>query len=263
MMNSKELLERIRTGRTAVFGTGYVAGMLGKALEIHQAETCPDFFLVSKKTRESFLGKPVRVLSETAADERLILIAVHEANYKEADRILAEAGWKNRIWIYPFLHELLFGPVLVRKHVSMKDLLRAQDPEKYWLAVRMCGIEGYKDIYCKLMARHASRKTAELRYETLQALKQDMMRRGFDKNCPILIDEQYRIIDGLHRVALCRYLGAAAIPAEIVRANAIYEQLFTEKNQLPMHMLKSADLTEDELAIIKTIQQRILTEGEY
>ena len=263
MMNSNELIERIRTERTAVFGTGYVAGMLWKALEIHQAESCPDFFLVSKRTGESFLGKPVRLLSETAADERLILIAVHEANYREADRILAEAGWKKRVWIYPYLHELLFGPVLVRKHVSMKDLLRAQDPEKYWLAVRMCGIEGYKDIYCKLMAEHASRRTAELRYETLQALKQNMTQRGFDENCPILIDEQYRIIDGLHRVALCRYFGLETIPAEIVRAGEIYEQLFGEENQLPPQILAEAELTEEEIEILKTIRKRIFTEGEY
>ena len=263
MMNSNELIERIRTERTAVFGTGYVAGMLWKGLEIHHVETCPDFFLVSKRTGETFLGRPVRLLSETAADERLILIAVHEANYREADRILAEAGWKKRVWIYPYLHELLFGPVLVRKHVSMKDLLRAQDREKYWLAVRMCGIEGYKDIYCKLMAEHASRRTAELRYETLQALKQNMTQRGFDENCPILIDEQYRIIDGLHRVALCRYLGAETIPAEIVRSAEGYEQLFGEENQLPMHILKSAGLTERELKTIEQVQQRLFKEGEY
>lgn len=262
-MRTEELSESIRNERTAVFGAGYVAGMLGKALKIHGLEECPEFYLISQGETAEFRGKPVRLLRDTPADDRLILIAVHEANYRDADRILAEAGWTNRIWIYPYLHELLFGPVLIRKQIGLKELLAAQDPEKYWIAVRMCGVEGHKDIYCRLMALHAGQNTAEQRYEKLQSLKRDMQERGYDAGFPILIDEQYRIIDGLHRIALCRYFGLETIPAEIVRAGEVYEQLFGDKNQLPPQILAEAELTEEEIEILKTIRKRFFTEGEY
>lgn len=261
-MRSDELIISIKKGRSAIFGTGYVAGMLWKALEINQVEDYPDFFLVNYGETKKIYGKPVKTLSKTFVDDRLILIAVHEANYREVDIILEKAGWRNRIWVYPYLHELLFGPVLERKQISLKKLLIAQDPKKYWLAVRLCGIEGWKDIYCKTMALHSSLKTAEIRYKNLQAIKQNMEGKGYDQNCPILIDKQYRIIDGLHRVALCRSLGIEMIPADIVAACEVYEQLFSDDNQLPRQMLRKAQLTDDETLKVLKAQQKLLVEGE-
>ena len=86
-------------------------------------------------------------------------------------------------------------------------------------------------------------------------------RTGYDPQYPILIDEQYRIIDGLHRIALCVWNDIEEIPCRIVKASKQYTYLLGERNYLPEDKLKEYGFTEEEIR--KLQEYHTMMENKY
>ena len=183
MMNTEDFLALVRNNKTLIFGAGYVADTLWEALQIHHAADRVTCFMVSRGgdlTEKHSL--PVRLIQDVRPDGCPVLIVVHEAGRREVMDLLDKAGFHERVFVYPLLHELIYGRPVAEKKIRLKDLLAKQNPDHYWLAARLCGVLGHRDLYCRAMAVHSSMRTAEKRYDELQKLNASMSAQGYDRN---------------------------------------------------------------------------------
>ena len=260
-MNTEDFLTLVRNNKTIVFGAGYVADMLWEALQIHHVSDHVSCFMVSRAAdRTEKHGLPVRLIQDVRPDDCPVLIAVHEAGRREVLDLLDRAGFHERIFVYPLLHELIYGHPVTEKKILLEDLLARQNPDHYWLAVRLCGVIGKRDLYCRAMAVHSSRHTAEKRYDELQKLKASMSAQGYDQKYPILIDTDYRIIDGLHRTITAACCGMSEIPARIVKKSPSYDRVLSDRNFLPASRLLEFGLSAADVSILRELQIVLLNE---
>ena len=82
------------------------------------------------------------------------------------------------------------------------------------------------------MENSNAEKTAGRRLECLKRLLKSIKENGFDDSRPVLLDENGRVIDGLHRIAIARRIGTEAINTRIYKHSSIYDKLLGEKNRL-------------------------------
>ena len=247
-----------------VFGTGFVSRVFMKALESAGISGRVSLFLESELSgRESFMGRPVIPVGSFYKDGGIhsdgkIFIAVHEVSLPEAEKALKDNGLSGE-WVYPFLHELLFGPPLFeRTEVKTEHIIAQQPRDEYWLAVRFSGLlahcgedEGGRKIYKKAMALSSSERTAEKRFARFGELINDIRINGFDPERPVVLDEDLRIIDGLHRIAVAAYLGTGTMQCRIFERSPIYEKVIDEKMRVSENILNSGVFTEWEIGKIK------------
>ena len=254
-MNTEDFLTMVRNSRVIIFGAGYVADLLWEALQIHQAADCVTCFMVSRGgEQQAKHGLPVWLLQDVEPSDSAVLVAVHEAGRREVQALLDKAGFHHQVFVYPLLHELIYGQPVTEKKIMLKDLLAMQNPEHYWLAARLCGVLKQKDLYCRAMALHSSLPTAEKRYEELQKLKSSIFENGYDRNYPILIDTDFRIIDGLHRTVLAACCGMTEIPARIVNRSPAYDRLLDDRNFLPVSRLREFGLSSADVLMLQDLQ---------
>ncbi len=255
MMNTEDFLTLVRNNKTVIFGAGYVADLLWEALQIHHAADCVTCFMVSRSgEQQAKHGLPVRLLQDVEPSDSPVLVAVHEAGRREVQALLDKAGFHHQVFVYPLLHELIYGQPVTEKKIMLKDLLAMQNPEHYWLAARLCGVLKQKDLYCRAMALHSSLPTAEKRYEELQKLRSSIFENGYDRNYPILIDTDFRIIDGLHRTVLAACCGMTEIPARIVNRSPAYDRLLDDRNFLPVSRLREFGLSSADVLMLQDLQ---------
>ena len=263
MMNTEDFLALVRNNKTVIFGAGYVSDTLWEALQIHHAADRVTCFMVSRRgdlTEKHSL--PVRLIQDVRPDGCPVLIAVHEAGRREVMDLLDKAGFHERVFVYPLLHELIYGRPVAEKKIRLKDLLAKQNPDHYWLAARLCGVLGQRDLYCRAMAVHSSMRTAEKRYDELQKLNASMSARGYDRKYPILIDTDFRIIDGLHRTVLAACCGMTEIPARIVKSSPSYERLLNDTNFLPGSRLAEFGLSTADISVLRDLQTVLLHDAD-
>ncbi|MBQ3272195.1 MAG: ParB N-terminal domain-containing protein [Solobacterium sp.] len=255
MMNTEDFLALVRNNKTLIFGAGYVADLLWEALQIHHAADCVTCFMVSRSgEQQAKHGLPVRLLQDVEPSDSPVLVAVHEAGRREVQALLDKAGFHERIFVYPLLHELIYGRPVAEKKIRLKELLAKQNPHHYWLAARLCGVFEQRDLYCRAMAVHSSRHTAEKRYDELQKLKASMSAQGYDQKYPILVDTDFRIIDGLHRTVLAACCGMTEIPARIVKSSPSYDRLLNDRNYLPGSRLAEFGLSAEDASVLRAMQ---------
>ena len=253
-----ELLEQLKTNRILIFGTGFVAERFLSALISLGLSDRVDGFVVSERTEtERFRGYPVFEWNGTLPDNTVLCLAVHDTVLAGLPSLLRQRGLR----IYPYLHELLFGTQTEQRSVTTAQLLSWQNTDEYWLAVRMLGLEGIcenseekKELYRKAMSAHCSPETAAGRLEKLELLFQDVCESGIKD--PILIDEEGRIIDGLHRLAISVYLGIKTIPCGIYQSTPLFETVFPENNRLPSRFLDTR-FTAREKELLQGAQDRL------
>lgn len=260
-MSTEDFLTLVRNSGVIIFGAGYVADILWEALQIHQAADNVTCFMVSRSgVRMEKHGLPVRQVQDVQPEGCPVLIAVHEAGRREVMDLLDKAGFHERVFVYPLLHELIYGRPVTEKELRLEDLLAKQNPDHYWLAARLCGVLGQRDLYCRAMAVHSSRRTAEKRYDELQKLKASMSAQGYDRKYPILIDTDFRIIDGLHRTVLAACCGMTEIPARIVKSSPSYDRLLNDTNFLPGSRLAEFGLSAADISILREMQTVLLND---
>lgn len=258
-ISSEDLLELLKNTKAFIIGKGFVANMFDRALEKYALSGQIIQHVNSEEAGTLFReGK--------LSPDTLCLIAVHESVLEEVLHCLDRNSILNRFWIYPNIPELLYGEKVAEgKLISISDILHAQIPDYYWIEVRYAAILGMDGIcpngeklYIKAMGLHCSQLTAEKRLKQLRNLKKSVSERGYQNDHPILVDENYQIIDGLHRFALCLYYGIDKIPCDIVKATAENESIFRstvgEENRLTHAVLQSPVFSDRDRELLEDVR---------
>ena len=252
-----QFIKLLQNGKIAVFGTGYVAGLLWHALEKHDLTDRVCCFAVSEPSENQYRGLPVITGEELAEyPELTVLLAVHKGVASELKTQLGDRA----VWVYPYLHEMIFGESLQDNiRIPCKTLLKKQDRHNNWITFRYLAAKEYMedrqgpaaDIYVKCMSAHCGKLTALRRYEMMKALADDIRANGWDDSYPVLIDENGRVIDGLHRIACACAAGIQTITCNVFAASDDFDVIFRDTNRLPEQVLGGLDLTEEETRMLE------------
>lgn len=267
-LGADDLRALVEERGAVVYGTGYVAGTLMDALEARGLSGCVGQFVTSSRpgTGVTFRGRRVACVDDLEPDDgRIMLVATHEASLPAIRERLERLGWTEWAWVYPVLHELAYGaPTRRGQRIAVADIIAAQDPSWHWLAVRELGVrhvlgesEQGGEAYVRAMALHASEATARERLRLLPGLVASVRAEGLHEDEPILVDEDLRVVDGLHRVAIAWHLGIAQVVADVVAASPVYDRLLTERNKLTPEALDEAGLSDGQLRAIRAVNQEM------
>lgn len=283
-METKTLLQTIQVRGVVLFGTGFVAEKIVHTLAEQGLVDCICGFVVSKAVTTSFKGKPVWSLAQysemvTAQQNEklspelpLLCIAVHESLRATVEQSLSEAGLEF-VWMYPNYLELAWGactPFVT--DIPVRTILRWQEPDQAWISVRYAALQECLSgkcngpasaLYVKAASLFSKPETARQRLAYATEVARDMIARGYDRNRPILIDNRYRIIDGLHRLAGAVLAGCRTVPCLVVKASERFHEYFPEENHLTEAARAKAGLTSEEKEILKRARRELLRETDY
>ena len=258
-MNSEEIKELLKQQEYSIFGTGYVSRMLLRALKKQKLSDNLQTFCRSEVTPgETFQGYPVISAEKALQSGNPILLGIHDGGKGSV------AGADKMIRVYPYLKDWLFGDPLQRQVILKTDEIRQRQPQdQYWIAARYAGIEGIaendpekKEIYLRAMSMHCSRETAEQRLRSLDALMKEAEKNGLDPERPVALDTDFRVIDGLHRLAVAAWLNNDEIHADIYPSDDVYLDLFGEKNRLSEAALRRNGFKETEIEYLRECRRK-------
>lgn len=256
----------LKNQKIIIYGVGYVAMKFYKALVIKGLDENILCFVVTEKNNEqrNVNGIPVKAIAEIGKDEKnIICLAVHEVLKTEVEDTLRKFGLNNYIWIYPYLFELVLGLPLKRNiEVPLTQILRECDD--YRIAIRYLAIEnyfgknsfGYK-VYEKAQAAYCGVRTAKRRREKFCELIYNWEINGYDSEKVIIIDDNYKILDGTHRVAAARYFGNNIIRCDIFKNSSIFDEWTGETAIMSKESILNLELTVEEIVAIENIHQTI------
>ncbi len=255
------LEEKLKGRNLLLYGTGFVAEMALCAFEQQQLTDRIRGFLVSGvPAAQSFHGFPVFSAADYAfREDEVILLAVHDALVPEIRSFLERNGVRNeRIPLYPYLYEMIYGLPVREETLPLAELLKAQPEEPLWIAVRYHAALSIRrddrdgqELYLRLMSLHCGRNTAERRLENLKSLIRSVEEEGFRQTEPILVDEDLRIIDGLHRTAVCALYGVTEIRCAVVRRSGAYDRLLGDANRLEAGYLRAQGIGEETVGLLQ------------
>jgi glycosyltransferase involved in cell wall biosynthesis len=278
-MDTKTLLKTIQARGVVLFGTGFVAEKIVHTLAEQGLQDCVRGFVVSKAVTTSFKGKPVWSVdqySEFVTSQKdkklpselpLLCIAVHESLRATVEQSLSNAGL-DFVWIYPNYLELAWGtstPFVVDIPVQM--ILQRQEFDQAWISVRYAALKeclfGRQDgpasaLYVKAASLFSKPETARQRLTYAVKITKSILKGGYDRSRPILVDNSCRIIDGLHRLAGSVLAGCQSVPCLVVEASDRFEEYFPEENRLTKAAQEKAGLTLEEKELLKKARQELL-----
>lgn len=257
LYHTDNLLRMLAANEIVIFGTGYVAETFWYGLERLGLTAHVSQFIISDAAAgdRTFHCRPVCSLGEAkVSPDAVLCLAVHGVLAEELSRDLEARMPGHVIWIYPYLHDMIYGEPKERNvPVSRQDILRSQEIGFNWLSVRYLTARDYlcrsaeypqsRDIYIRAMSAHCMPATAARRLQTLEVLADSIEAHGFDGSYPLLIDESLRVIDGLHRLAVASVLGIDVLPCDIVSVSEAYDILLGSRNRLPDQVLIQAGLS--------------------
>lgn len=276
-MDTQVLLQTIRERGAVLFGTGFVAKLFFDTLAGLELDSFVQGFVVSGSAENAFCGKPVCSLTQYAAYIKtkeqeaapLLCIAVHASLRESVERVLQENGIEDFVWIYPHYLELAWGPCTsFVVDVPLQRILQRQEEDQAWISVRYAALKeqlsGCSDgpasaLYVKAISLFSHPETTKERLVYAAAMARGVAEKGFDRNYPILIDDRYRIIDGLHRLAAAVLAGCKTIPCLIAEEKDRFAQFFTEENRLTAAAQTKAGFTQEERKILQTARKDLLT----
>lgn len=264
-MSVRELIKRLENGRIVIYGTGHVARKFLKVLQKHQLDRNIVCFAVSagEKEKNPIEGFSVQNIREIRLDS-IVCLAVHEAVKNEMEGILQDMEIKNYIWIYPYLYELLLGaPVKKDVKVKLKDIMQTCKDD-YRISIRHVVIDNYNkkningfDLYIRAQALHCNVKTAEERLKNFCELIRGWQLHGYDESNRVFINEDYEIIDGIHRIALANYYGQGEIMCHIFKGDIRACDIHGENVMLTKKVLLQNGFTIEELEELDEINKVI------
>lgn len=256
-----EFISLIRNNKFSVFGTGFVFEMFYQGLIAHGLENQIDHFYVSREiSSETFHGIPVSSLSSYDHTSPL-LIAVHPANLTGFQELEERS-----VNIYPFLMEFLYGsPVSRMCLIQVSDILAKQPEDEHWIAARYAGIDGIMkddaylmELYIRCISLHSSEATARNRLISLRSLCESIHMHGFDNSgSPVSIDESYRIIDGLHRIAAAAYFRGNSLYCDIYKKGELFDKILTDRNKLPRETLLASGFELKDIEILEGYKKKL------
>lgn len=271
-LTTTELAYLLDKGPMFLFGTGFVARMFCSALKDRRSKI--RYCLISKRNRhteEKFAAEfpeiPILEVMEAPETDRALplLVAVHESLLDEVEALLLENGFSNLIWIYPNVHELVFGKVLREEcSISVKEIIDHQPEDEFWLEIRYLAVRDYfegkqtgKRLYEKGMQLFSNVNTVNARKERIPVLAESMRKNGFLPEYPILIDERFRLIDGLHRLAAAAYLGIREIPCRVVAAAENYSKFIPANVRAKKDVLSNNGFQEEVFQMLENVRSQM------
>lgn len=265
--NSAQILEQIAGKKIVVYGAGHVARKFLKALKLYHYDKNILCFIVSKsgQNEKTIEGIPVKTVDWLAGNKNIpIYVAVHQSLWHEIAETLRTIGISNYIWIYPYLYEMLLGlPIKTNIKVDLKDIIQTCTDD-YRLAIRYAAIEQYFgrnevgfELYIRAQALQSSPETAKERLIEFCKLIKKWQESGYDAKNRIFINQNYEIIDGVHRVALSRYCSQHQVVCDMFRTDIGAIELHGENVMLTDRILSLAGFSDEEMKYLDAVNQVI------
>lgn len=264
-MKSSIIWENLEGKKIIIYGTGHVAHMFYKAMLEHGLKDRIQCFARSRCVQqdEMFEGIPVCSVDDICIDENtLVCLAVHESIRDEIQKIV-EPITDQYLWVYPYIYELMLGEPEQRSvEVCVAQLLEGYRNDLR-LAIRLAAIEqqdgmntfGF-DYYIRAQMLHSSKTTAAKRLERFAELIGEWKRFGYKKENPIVINQDYDVIDGNHRVAMAVYTRQATISGDIYSTVLSAEDIHGREAMLSEELLLSCGFTQCDIQKLETIKQK-------
>ena len=257
----KEFLQALGEKRILFYGCGFAAEMFYRGLaEQNLLDRVDGVVVTGPAGNREFHGFKVTAYKDTDTAGKLICLAVHNSIRNEIRLKPGDTG----VSVYPFLYELLYGKCLEERLSGVEEILFRQPRENNWITLRYCGVRGLEEdssrlteLYVRGQAMHSSRETARKRLEEMKRLLRSVKDRGLSPDYPILVDENCRIIDGLHRLAIARYLGIGEIRCRVYSSSPLYDELLGEKNRLTDDYLEKNRMGEEK-RILRRYKEEML-----
>ena len=265
--NSIEISDVLRRNRIAIYGTGFVAKKFYELLKKGLYKNIECFLVTQKKDSKSIDGIQVKSICDFRNEKSLLVcIAVNEAVKTEIEDILNKYDIVNYIWVSPYLTELNLGKPIKRGiKISVNKIVR--QCTDYRLAVRYLAVENFFEkndfgyyIYKKAQELHCEKGTAEKRLRSFCNLIQNWETYGYSSHSRILIDENYGLLDGAHRIAVARYYGMDEIICDIFKSSAHYFEWCGSDVLLTKTKIQEAGFTTEEQRAIEDAYKRIRRE---
>lgn len=267
-MNVTDILKVMEKNDIVIYGAGYVAESFFRALQVRSVSDRVLCFAVSdkKKAFGKIHDKPIRVIDELLERKNVcICIAVHEVLKDECIEHLVKLGINKYIWVTPYIFEMILGAPLQRHtKVNVNDIIKHQRHDDYNIAVRYSVIENYYkqneigyNVYIQAQRVKCEENTAKKRLAGFVQLIDSWQKNGYQEENSLVIDSEFRMVDGAHRLSLAHYHEMQYIYCDVFPYSENYNILVRENSYLSMQMLEQSDLQAYELEAIEKIQAKI------
>lgn len=262
--NTFELYNLLKSNNFVIYGAGEVAARFCKALEKHGIIGNLLSFVTTTGSVIRVNGLPIIGIEQLEInDKTIICVAVHEAVAEEITAKLVEKNFKNYVWIYPYLYELMLGtPICHNVKVPLSKIWNAIQDD-YCIAIRYLAIENYYnknnigfELYKNFFSFINDSKTSEKRLFHFINLIKSWEEHGYINGNPSSITENYQIVDGTHRITLAIYFNQEYAMCNIHSTNNIAEvqshlDYFTKENMLNIGVEPNI------IALLDGVNQRI------
>lgn len=212
-----------------IYGAGKYGKIIYKLLKRNGKEQNVSGFLVSDPhdNPEMIEAQPVYAISSIENKEALILIAVSDQYQDEIASTLEKLQFHHVVNAYKYA--FLDGDD-GENRVDIADvhkLLQLQYTDgkfcRYDIAVRLLAIEEYfgkntfgMSLYRKMQKQRVRPNYDEISEERFARLIMSWEKNGYDPDSEIIVDENFRLIDGAHRLALAIYYELSYIKVRVI-----------------------------------------------
>ena len=234
-----KIYELLRTESIIIYGVGFVADFFYRLVNQKGLAANVIGFMVSEGSIESFKGLPVFKVKDQCIDKAItICIAVHESSLDDIKSNLEKNEFRKYVCIYPYLINMWLGePKKQNESILVKDIWNRKD-DQYAVAARYLVIGQYfskntlgYEIYKKMSVLPQDEKTKEKRLKTFLDLIQNCESNGFDFRRTIKIFDDYKVIDGNHRLAVAIYFGVEHINCDVYSSQNRWDLEFLPKEK--------------------------------
>lgn len=265
VFNVEELQKALITNKVVIYGANYVAIRFYRALKEQHLDKNVSCFVITSGEVQVVEGLAVQSIDKLEENsETLICIAVHEALKDEIIETLKEKGFHKYIWIYPFLYEMMLGePIARNKRILLKNIWNI-NKDDYRMAARYLAIDQYFEknnygyqVYKKCMNLFNNEKTSEKRLQRFIKLIQNWENIGYDERQSVSLMEDYRYIDGAHRIALASYFKQEYIMCDIYPSSKSLSDVHGAGAVLSKEIAVELGVDEETIAILEETNIRI------
>lgn len=267
-MNVIDLLKIVGNNDIIIYGAGYMAQSFFGTLQMRNLDDRVLCFAVSddKKTGGKIHDKPIRAIDGLLErEDTYVCIAVHEVLKDECIEYLVKHNINKYIWVTPYIFELALGsPLECCVKIDINDIISHQSYDDYHIAVRYLAIENYYnknnigyDIYYKAQCIISEANSAQKRLFSFIQLIAAWEKFGYKEEHRLILDNQFRMIDGAHRLSVAYYHNMKDIYCDIYPYSDGYNILVRENGLLSWQMLKEIGLQPYELEAIENTQNKI------
>lgn len=263
--NTAELINVLRKCKIAIYGAGYVATRFYQSLKEHQLDGNVFSFVTTTGSSLDTDGLSVVAIDQLKIDDHMIIcVAVHESIKDDIIADLVNKGFNKYIWIYPFLYSLMLGtPTYSNVKVPISRIWNKVRHD-YNMAVRYLALDNYNgrnsngyEIYKRCLSLFNNEKTSEERLKQFIRLIRSWEQNGYDTSKCSSVFENYRIFDGLHRIAVASYFNQEFIMCNIYPITKDISEIHNQAAILTKQCALDAKFEPELIALLDVTNQRI------